>query len=322
MDLGRTGIIVTGGGFKCAFQVGFFQALDEYGIRAEKIQGISGGCLNAAKYLEGGSEALKQVWLAIEKRGYASLFSRWDVFKHITWSSNAIFSDYGLNELVNQFNMEPILNSAVNFEVVVWNEVAERNEIFNNHELKDRPLAAENLKRLIKASASLPGFFSPEDINGNLYSDGCEFILDTFSEMDTIFIVDPSQPQSLADADALKTLYKNLRWDKRIMKRFSSLIDRCMEKEMKYFCEVNKFKVFPEDIEAQWPIFNHLKTFLSNLAGIQTKRLIAISPTINIQTLMLDFFQKGDIAKAINHGYESSKAIFEKLAHPNSQSPA
>ena len=313
MDLGRIGIVVTGGGFKCAFQVGFFQALDEYGIRAEKIQGISGGCLNAAKYLEGGSAALKQVWLAIEKNGYSSLFSRWDAVKHIAFASSAIFRDDGLNALVNQFNMENILNSPVNFEVVVWNEVAEKNEIFNSHALKNQAFTAENFKRLIKASASLPGFFSPEEINGNLYSDGCEFILNTFSEMDTIFIIDPSQPQPLINVDVLKNLYKNLRWDKRIMKRFSSLIDRCMEKEIKYFCEVNKFKIFPEDRETQWLVFNHLKEFLSNLAGIQTKRLIAISPAIDIPTLMLDFFQKGDISKAINHGYESSKEILEKL---------
>ncbi|MEK7590545.1 MAG: patatin-like phospholipase family protein [Patescibacteria group bacterium] len=313
MDLGRIGIIVTGGGCKCAFQVGCFQALDEYGIRAEKIQGISGGCLNAAKYLESGSNALKQVWIAIEKSGYSSLFSRWDAIKHIAFANSAIFRDDGLNALVNQLNMENILHSPVNFEVVVWNEVAERNEIFSNQNLKNQAFAAENLKRLIKASASLPGFFSPEDINGNLYSDGCEFILNTFAEMDTVFIIDPSQPQPLTNKEDLKNLYKNLRWDKRIMKRFSSLIDRCMEKEMKYFCEVNKFKVFPEDTEAQWPIFNHLKEFLSSLAGIQTKRLIAISPSINIPTLMLDFFQKGDISRAVSHGYESSKEILEKL---------
>lgn len=313
MDLGRIGIVVTGGGFKCAFQVGFFQALDEYGIHAEKIQGISGGCLNAAKYLEGGSAALKQVWLAIEKSGYSFLFSRWDAITHITFASSAMFRDNGLNALVNQFNMENILNSPVNFEVVVWNEVAERNEIVSNHDLKNQSFAEENFKRFIKASASLPGFFSPEDINGNLYSDGCEFILNTFSEMDTVFIIDPSQPQSLVNIDVLKNLYKNLRWDKRLMKRFSSLIDRCMEKEIKYFCEVNKFKIFPEDREAQWSVFNHLKGFLSNLAGIQTKRLIAISPAIDTPTLMLDYFQKGDIFRAINHGYERSKEVLERL---------
>ena len=52
MNLGKVGIIFTGGGFTGSFSVGVFEALWKAGIRPAHVQGISVGALSAAKVVE------------------------------------------------------------------------------------------------------------------------------------------------------------------------------------------------------------------------------------------------------------------------------
>lgn len=312
MNLGKVGGIFPGGGFKCAFQVGALLAFEELGIKLDIGQCISGGCFALLKTLEGGAKESEACWYEVECKGYHAIFGRRiQALTHIAYGANSLFSDRGLDDLLVMLDIDKLINSPTLIEVVVWNEKLEQLEVVTNHSFRDKPpLEKEKFRLFVKASASLPGFFPPVKIDDCFYSDGCEWVLDSFVDCDTLFIVDSSQPQIIADTSQLT-------WHKRIMKRFNSLIDRCSEKELKFFAEDYGFKFFP-DPESDQSLWDGIKriarTVAKKFAGQPlTKQIVVIHPTINIQTLMLDYFAKGDIAIAIKHGYDCTKKILQQL---------
>ncbi|KKU76262.1 MAG: hypothetical protein UY12_C0008G0008 [Parcubacteria group bacterium GW2011_GWA2_47_8b] len=302
MNLGRAGVILPGGGLKCAFQAGALTALDELGVSFEKIQGVSGGALNAAKYAESGSRDLKPVWLEVERRGSGMIFSRFAAVRHFASGNPALYDDHGLNYLVNNLDAEKIIASPIKLEIVVWNELAERSEIIRNHEFSNDPASYQTLRRFIKASASFPGFFMPERINGQIYSDGCQICSESFADLDTVILIDCGQPKMTIDPGTLK-------WHERLTKRLSSMIDDAIEQDIKM--QLAKFKPFPDSEEASWSVWKRISKFFKDIQI--AKRLILISPSMNIPTLMLNYCEKNDISKSIQHGYERVKEIMGRL---------
>ena len=302
MNLGRTGAILPGGGLKCAFQAGALAALDELGVHFEKIQGVSGGALNAAKYVDSNSRDLKEVWMEVERRGCGMIFSRLAAIKHLASGSSALYSDYGLNYLVGSLDAEKIINSPIKLEIVVWNELAEKSEVVRNHEFHNDPAGHHTLRRFVKASASFPGFFMPERINGQLYSDGCQTSSESFAELDTVILIDCGQPKMTVDPGTLK-------WYERLTKRMSSMMDEAIEKDIEM--QLGKFKPFPDSEETSWSVWKRITQFFKDAPV--TKRLILISPSMNIPTLMLNSCEKNDISKSVQHGYERAKEILNRL---------
>lgn len=67
MSMDNVGLVLSGGGAKGAYQVGVVRALDELGVRVDKIAGASIGALNGAVLacspdLAEGSRRLEQLW--------------------------------------------------------------------------------------------------------------------------------------------------------------------------------------------------------------------------------------------------------------------
>lgn len=312
MTLGKVGVILSGGGYVGAFQVGALQSLWERKIIPQKIQGISVGALNGAKVIESGPSLLKEVWLAIEKQGPGFVFSSFRAFYHIASGQNALFSDQGLSLLTNQMKIPEILKSPIDFEVVVRNESKGRLEIISNSQYRDDSEKSDNqelFRKFLKASASLPGFLPPVLINGDVYSDGYYFIPRRFSDFDTLFILLCDQPNSDERFDCLN-------WRRRLMNGFGFVLDECMEEKIKTFIEKHHFQLFPEE-ECNWQVGKHIqeifKEFFKSLVGLPTKKLIIISPSISIPSLTISDFQKGDISKIISHGFEKTSEILNKL---------
>jgi len=320
MPFGQVGIVLTGGGLKCCFQVGALAALQEAAIKLVRIQGVSGGCLNAAQFVEDDAmvESLKKIWLQIESDGYSSIFSRWDAFKHgIIKRDNALFSGEGLQKLVNRLNIQKIIQSKILFEAVVYNEIEERCEIFTNQQFIDKNIAQqEKFRQIIKASACLPGFFPPEEIDGQLYSDGCEFFLKEFKDCDNIFIIDPDQPLNETSSN-LKDILKSLSWDRRLMRRLTTLVNSCERREIEKFAQENKFQLYPPDEDMYSLSFKQIlaafKNLWKDLIGLPPKKIIIITPSITIPTLTASSFSKGDISKMMQHGMKKTKEILNKL---------
>lgn len=55
-------LILSGGGYKCAFQVGAYQILKERGIKFSAVSGISGGGLNTALIAQEKDKELMELW--------------------------------------------------------------------------------------------------------------------------------------------------------------------------------------------------------------------------------------------------------------------
>src|SRR5260370_42468218 len=59
---GRMGFVFSGGGFRCAFQIGVVEALEELGIQPSLCTAVSAGAWNAAAVAVGNQRRLRRYW--------------------------------------------------------------------------------------------------------------------------------------------------------------------------------------------------------------------------------------------------------------------
>ena len=61
----QTALVLGGGGAKGAYEIGAIAALNELGIQAGSVYGVSVGALNAAMYAQGDLERAEALWASI-----------------------------------------------------------------------------------------------------------------------------------------------------------------------------------------------------------------------------------------------------------------
>jgi predicted acylesterase/phospholipase RssA len=123
---GRIGLVLCGGGFKGAYQIGAWKALRELGVtRLSAIAGTSVGALNAVLIANGDSAAAEEVWVK-------TAFMRW-----FPRSVKKYLLAYAL--LLGPFALSLIFcaSLAVPVEVALWRALADRrwNGHFAPHQL-------------------------------------------------------------------------------------------------------------------------------------------------------------------------------------------
>lgn len=338
--LNEIGLVLLGGGFAGCYQVGPPLVLKKRGYydRIKKIQGVSVGALNAAKLVEDGPEALCKIWTEkIEPKGPEVLFSGLTpFFVSALRGRNYIYGSQALDDLISQnLDYKKVLNSPIELEIVVRNRSRNRIEIFTNRPLsggseiikvegcEDRIVrktidTPELLHKVIKASASLPGFFPKVEINGDFYLDPYLMELETFADgCDTVFVLVNDQaglssnPQDGWHRLILRELFSGYR----------EAIDELIDTKIELF--LARHKNFNSRIDSPLEIF---KKVLRDIAGL-SKRLIVLSPFYQMQSLRLDNFKKptakwenkqkimeeGDITKAIKKSVEQAEALFDKI---------
>ena len=309
MALGKIGVIFCGGKFRGAFGAGFSKALWEK-AKPDYIQGVSVGALNGAKLIESGPDALKKIWLGeVEVIGPSCLFHKTDMVTRLFKSS--LFTDSGLNWLLSKLDLSKVVNSATHFEIVTRKRSENCLEIFSNREISQ-----EKLLKVIKASVSVGGFFPKVEIDGDYYSDGYYFSLESAAKFgcDTIFVVINDQVYDGTDV-------QDLHWMREIFSDFNFLLDELIGAKITSFLEHHKdFQLF--EAETPWPVykkvFEGLKAFLTNIVSgdnldMVSHRLVIISPKIYIPTLSDNGFKKGDLTQLFEHGEECGRYILKKL---------
>ncbi len=309
-------LVLHGGGFAGAKQVGFAKELWARGKIPKVIQVVSVGALNGAGLVEVGPEEVELRWRLIERRGPSSIFNWKGIPFHIF--SNALLSDYGLNDLVNQLDMNKIIASPIRLEVAVRNETAGKLMFFSNHDLdiKENP---EILRKAIKASASLPGVFPPVEINGEYYSDAYCFDLERLSNLETILLLMNDVPRATKDLHSWPSY-------QRLFVGFNEILDDLIELKIDSF--VDKHPEFKRiKINSNLGIFDRIKKKLADAASKilealdlkDSRQLIVVSPEYSIPTLRLDTFHppsknlEGDISKAIRLSQEQAKQLLDQL---------
>lgn len=190
------GLVLSGGGGKGAYEIGVWQALDEYGVtpNISAVSGTSVGALNAALFAQGSLDSALQVWETISPEAVMTLnktsayqnfvSSTSDLFDGTRFSGvpqsihrwiikryadQGILSKEGLSHLIDE-TIEPgqIHLWEGPIYVAAYNTSSLSLQYFN---LKINSSLAEIKERLL-ASASIPVIFGKTYIDGKLYWDG------------------------------------------------------------------------------------------------------------------------------------------------------
>ncbi len=323
MNLGKVGIIFNGGGFAGAFSVGYIKALWEKGVRPEHLQGISVGALNASKLLEcDGAKELEQIWLDIEQARASSVFNWKDLPQNLwNWKkSPALFNAKGLWDIICKINVEKIIKSPVELQIITCNETWGEKEVFSTKDerfLKNPEL----LKKVILASASIPGVLPRVKIEEEWHSDGIYFSLEPMiaTGCDTIFLFLNDQ-----------YMEANQRWDQRLFNMKNFLYEEVVSFRIKEALKEHPdFTIENEDLDEENkilpPILKKIKNIRQQIRSVASSiasgddlnfvphRIIILNTRTPISTLHATAFEMGDIKAAIEQGYDQASVLLKKL---------
>lgn len=317
----RIGYSFLGGGMAGCYQVGLPTAMRKRNRNPVLVQGVSVGALNAAKLVEcnGDPEPLRAIWKRIEvdKRGAGVVFAGSalkNVFLH-DW----LYNGDALRQLIDE-NIDPIkiLGSPIDLQLIVFNQTKDRSELITNRD----PSLRENPKLLldyIQASSSLPKFFPPVVINGQLYSDGYWMdLIEMAKSCDIIFFLMNDQV-TIDDNHQDPWLRRKLRG---FVKSFNDVLDDDIQLRIKlFFHECPEFREIQTDSPLE-RIRQTLKDWVVAIFGdpnvppkpeIPKKRLVVMSPQYQIPSLQLNAFVPGDITNAIKQGFQQAEKILDEL---------
>lgn len=307
--LGKVGLVGSGGGCNGAISVGMLECLYEKEIIPAFSHNVSVNALNYAACLSSGIEKLKKTWGELQHKGQNAIFNRRDIPFRI-WE-NSIFSNKGLQVIINSLDAKAIVNSPVEFQFPVHNETRGNvYQIISNHDpiFKDNP---ELIKRFLLAAISLPGFLEPIEINGEWYSDGLYLSLEEAIQFgcDTIFVLINEQPP-LANPEKAK-------WYSRMGNGYNITHDKAVESLIKDSLEKHQdFSLF--EVGESTPIFKRLLSFTASFLvqgeiDLIPHRIVPIAPTEPIPELSTVGYGKQSIILAMEHGYKCADAIVTKL---------
>lgn len=326
----KRGLIFDGGGFPGVKQVGWVEEAEARGIFYERVQGVSVGALNAAKFVESGAQALREYWLHVEEKGPSSVFnfSAWQVAKRILKRCDSILTIENLDKLVHELNMKKVMDSPTELQVVVKNETENCSKVFSSRdpEMVNNP---ELFRTMIKASAALPGIFPPVLIDGNRLSDGYHFQLNEFKDFDEIVILLNDDP-GLTGLVAGGTLWDRITLGQReLMDDFTPIaIENFLFRNPKF----NNFSV-SSGIDRLLKWGEAFKKFFVEIFRPDLKdgdpdkpdapkcRLVVVTPNYLIPTLRLHKFNHGDITRAIQESRKQAKEVLDDLHPPEINSP-
>jgi predicted patatin/cPLA2 family phospholipase len=331
MNLGKVGIILNGGGFTGAYGVGFIKALEAKGIKPVFVQSVSVGVFSGGDLIgtKWDVDALEKKWKETEQLGAKKIFghSLMGLFKNFRGPN--LFSNDGISKyLVEKLDMEAIVASPIEFQIVTYNENKLRHQIFSNHDpsLRQNP---NLLKQVMLAAIGLQGFLPPVMINGEWHSDGGTFVLGEAikAKCDTIFILSNSRLCRNMYADTGR-----LPWYLRLILRVEFANDLLEIRAIRQgiyrgykLVENNPCSAFSN----VRPLNNHggkkLKRIINKvqeaLSGDQKndpapRRIVFLTPTNPISSLSTRKCLVGDITAAIEHASDlaNDEGFWSRLA--------
>lgn len=176
----KIGLVGDSGGFAMgAYHVGDLLAIEARDLVDSVIyaQGSSVSAINFLKWIEQGMKAtqLKEIWvndIEAHRRGKAFIFDHRGIVKRLR--SSAILSDKGIRFLLRNIDYQAVVSSGIQFDVVVKDEKADCQKIFSTRDKKVQE-DPDILKKVVLASASIPGVFPPVRIGNRYYSDEGKF---------------------------------------------------------------------------------------------------------------------------------------------------
>lgn len=161
----KIGLVVEGGGMKCAYNAGILDAFLDNHISFDYCIGVSGGAGNVASFVA-------------KQRGRNLRFftdyihsSKYFGVKSFLKTGNVFGLQYIYGELTNSTGIDPldfstIMENPTRYQVVVTNALTGQAEYFSKEDMK------QDDYRYIMASSAIPVVCKPIIINGVPYYDG------------------------------------------------------------------------------------------------------------------------------------------------------
>ena len=163
--MAKTGLVVEGGGMRCAYSAGLLDRFMENGITFDYCIGVSAGSANTASYVAG--QKGRNIRFYTEHVGDPRYFGLRSFFK-----TGDIFGlEYIYGDLTNSDGKDPIdyqaiLDSPMEFKIVATNALTGKPEYF------DKSQMIKDDYRHIMASCAIPAACRPVEVEGNKYYDG------------------------------------------------------------------------------------------------------------------------------------------------------
>ncbi len=163
--MAKTGLVIEGGGMKCAYSAGILDRFLDEGITFDYVIGVSAGSANAASYLAGQRDR--------NRRFYTEYVRSPEYFGVRPFKENGnIFNlDFIYGDLSNSDGRDPLdynamLSNPAQFVVVATDAKTGKPHYFTKEDMKPDDY------RVIRASCSLPVICKPQEVNGRYYFDG------------------------------------------------------------------------------------------------------------------------------------------------------
>lgn len=163
--MSKIGLVVEGGGMKCAYSAGILDAfLDEH-ISFDYCIGVSAGSANVLSYLAGQRGRNRRFY--VEHIGEPMYFGLRSLLK----TGNLFNLEYIYGALSNSdgadpLDMEAILKNPAEYELVATDAVTGEAAFFSKHDLR------QDDYRHVMASSAIPAVCRPVEIDGHYYYDG------------------------------------------------------------------------------------------------------------------------------------------------------
>ena len=163
--MGKTGLIVEGGGMKCAYGAGVLDAFLDHGITFDYCIGVSAGSANTASFVAGQrGRNIRFYTKHIEDPNYfgvKSLLKNGDLFnlRYIYgWLTNSDGPD--------PVDYEAMQANPAEFKIVATNANTGKPHYFSKEEMP------KDDYRIVMASCAIPAVSKPVEIDGEYYYDG------------------------------------------------------------------------------------------------------------------------------------------------------
>lgn len=161
----KTGLVVEGGGMKCAYNAGILDAFLDHKITFDYCIGVSGGAGDVASYVAG--QRGRNIRFFTEHIHSSKYFG----IKSLLTTGNLFGLQYIYGELTNSTGKDPldfpaIMKNPAVYQVVATNAMTGEAEYFGKEDMK------QDDYRPIMASCAIPAVCRPVEINGSLYYDG------------------------------------------------------------------------------------------------------------------------------------------------------
>ncbi len=161
----KIGLVVEGGGMKCAYNAGILDAFLDHNITFDYCIGVSGGAGNVASFVAG--QRGRNLRFFTDHMHSPTYFG----IKSLLKTRNLFGLQYIYGELTNSTGEDPldfaaIMKNPVKYEVVATNALTGEAEYFGKDNMK------QDDYRPVMASSAIPAACRPVEINGIPYYDG------------------------------------------------------------------------------------------------------------------------------------------------------